>query len=258
MITGLLPGAEAAAEAQLFVHPTLVMLSEGKRSERLHIVNQGDATGVFELAWVDYAMTREGGLSVVDEIAAPSWSLQPFVRYSPRRVTLRPGETQIVKIALRAGGDVAEAEYYSHLRVVTLQDDVDAAAKGDPAPTGSVTVEARTAIAVPVIWRNSQAESRAAIESAVFEAARQRLIVELRRVGPLSTRGYLHVLGPDSRPLADPMPLVIYPSIERRTASVQLHQDAAPDAVAGARILYTPERELAGGGAPYATFRMTP
>lgn len=244
LLVPLFAVSDAAAQAQLFMHPTLVMFSGTERSATVNVVNQGDATGVFELAWVDFEMTRDGGL-LAREGTAP-WSLQPFARYSPRRVTLRPGETQIVRIALRSGGEVAEAEYYSHLKVVTLEDDLGAAA-GEADAAEAVMIEARSAIAIPVIWRNSDAEPRAAIESVRLDPAGDALVIELRRAGKLSTRGFLHVLAGnadygESQQIADPVPLVIYPSAERRTVTVPLKID--PDGVAGARVIYAQEREL--------------
>ncbi|MEX2494566.1 MAG: hypothetical protein WD448_00675 [Woeseia sp.] len=255
--TSLVFSLDAAAQARLFVHPTLVMLSNTHRSESVHIVNQGNATGVFELAWVDFAMTPQGGLSPWDGKAP--WSLQPFARFSPRRVTLRPGETQLVRLALRAPGDAAGGEYYSHLRVVTLNDDLDAATAANEAnKRETVTIDARTAIAVPVIWRNSAAEPRATIESVEFHSARKELIVDLRRSGELSTRGYLHVLGAagrgmESRPLADPVPVVIYPSAEQRIVTVPLKATEV-DLSAGAEVIYASDIEITSTTVRYAIY----
>lgn len=252
----LVPVTGAAAPAQLFIHPTLVMFSGTQRSATVHVVNQGNATGVFELSWVDLQMTTAGGLSP-SQGTAP-WSLQPFARYSPRRVTLRPGETQLVRIALRSGTEALDGEYYSHLRVVTLEDDLESAS-GEAEAADSVTIEARTAIAIPVIWRNSDAEPDAVIESARFDTASGALIVELRRAGELSTRGFLHVLGRAdpggaSRPLADPMPVVIYPSTERRIVTVPMSVGRGD--VAGARVIYTPEMEPGSDGGHYDSYQL--
>ena len=257
-LAALLSSVQAAAEARLFIHPTLVMFSGTQRSETVHIVNQGDATGVVELAWVDFAMTPEGGLSA-REGGAP-WSLQPFVRYSPRRVTLKPGETQVVRIALRSSGDAAEVEYYSHLRVLTLEDDLQrATARPKTKATASLSVEARTAIAIPVVWRNSDAAPRAAITSARPVPGTNELVVEVHRTGALSTRGYLHVLGAAGgipEPLSEPVPLVIYPSIDVRKIPVRLTKPIEDARMAGAQIIYSPDAELTSTSSHFASYQI--
>ncbi len=257
MAAALLPFiliADAAAQAQLFIHPTLVMFSGTHRNDVVHVVNQGDATGVFELEWRDSAMTPDGGLAESDSDAP--WSLQPLARFSPRRVTLRPGETQLVRIALRPARDVAEGEYYSHLRVVTMEDDLEAAVSDGTTGDEAITIEARTAIAIPVVWRNSDALPRATIESASLDPDRNVLVVELRRLGKLSTRGYLHVVteeGAGFRAVADPVPLVIYPSAERRTAVIPL-KAAKGSPAARMQVIYTADPEMDSTSSAYATF----
>ncbi len=250
----LIPIADAAAQAQLFVHPTLVMFSGTHRNDVVHVVNQGDATGVFELEWRDSAMTPDGGLAAAGSDAP--WSLQPLARFSPRRVTLRPGETQLVRIALRPTRDVAEGEYYSHLRVVTMEDNLEAALSAGNTGDEAITVKARTAIAIPVVWRNSDALPQATIESASLDPGRNLLVVELRRLGMLSTRGYLHVVtteGNGVRAVTDPVPMVIYPSAERRTAIIPLVV-AEGGTTARMQVIYTADPEMDSTSSAYSTF----
>ncbi len=255
------PGPAFSASAKVFIHPTLVELSDGQRSTTVNVVNQGDATGVFTIDWVDYMMTEDGRL-VVHEGDAP-WSLRPHTRYSPRRVTLRPGETQRVKLALRRGADVPEGEYYSHLKVLTLNDNVDVAAEKPDAEAATthrtLTVRARTAVAVPVIWRNSRTKPLAVIETARFDPELHELSVHVSRVGLLSTRGYLHVIHTAAdgarRTLADPTPFVIYPSVERRIASITIGADAI-DPAGQLEVVYSTEKDLKNAKSELASYRL--
>ncbi len=80
----------AQAGAVLFIHPTLVLFEDNERSATITLSNRGDQTGTFEMSWTDMTMNADGGL-VKYEGEAP-WSLQSYVRYSPRRVTLEPLE----------------------------------------------------------------------------------------------------------------------------------------------------------------------
>lgn len=49
LLLSLVPFNDATAQAQLFVHPTLIMFSGDHRNDVVYVVNQGNATGVFEL-----------------------------------------------------------------------------------------------------------------------------------------------------------------------------------------------------------------
>jgi len=236
----------AHAAASLFIFPTSVIFEVNDHSAEITVANRGDETGTFEIGWVDMAMTPEGGLQKY-ETQSP-WSVQPYVRYSPRRVTLAPSESQVVKIAVRRDETVEEGEYFSHLRVITINsEDPDAADSPSPAP--GVAISARAAIAIPVIWRNSRAPSAATIENVTLDHDSNELRVDVRREGLLSVRGFLHVLDADDetkmQPLSDPVPLVIYPNIDARSVSIPLRDGTTIDSLpAGAAVYFTAEDRL--------------
>jgi len=260
----LLPTA-AWSSAVLLIHPTLVMFEGNERSATITLTNRGDQTGTFEMSWIEYTMTAEGGLTKMDGIA--QWSVQPYVRYSPRRVTLAPAESQVIKIALRRRKDAALGEYYSHFRVLTLnsEDPTDSDTKAAvelPENATSVTIKTRTAIAIPIIWRNSQETSGATIESADFDRQTGKLTVDVRRHGDLSVRGFLYVfdVAPDGtrRSLAGPVPLVIYPNLEGKTIDMTFDDGVNVDSlVKGATVLYAPKLEGVDQATVFASYPLT-
>lgn len=240
--------ALAQAGAVLFIHPTLVVLEENERSATVTISNRGDQTGTFEMSWADMTMTPDGGL-VKHDGPAP-WSLQSYVRYSPRRVTLAPLEAQVVRIALRRGSNVPEGEYYSHFRVLTLNSEDPSAAEEDTSEpvAAAVVIEARSAVAIPIVWRNSRASSSASIEAVRIDQDTNQLSVDVQRHGPVSVRGYLHVLDTTSgtrQPLAAPVPLVIYPNLDARTMTIELNDGImAANLKRGTEVFYSSDLEM--------------
>ena len=217
----------AQAGAVLFIHPTLVVFEGNERSGTITLANRGDETGTFEMSWTDMTMLPGGGLEKY-EGQAP-WSIQSYVRYSPRRVTLEPAQSQVIRIAVRRSLDVPEGEYYSHFRVLTLNSEDPSARDADDAEqvAASVVIEARSAVAIPIVWRNSREESSASIEAVRVDQDTNRLSVDVLRHGHLSVRGYLHVFenaadGTRSA-LAEPVPLVTYPSLDARTMDIELN-----------------------------------
>ena len=248
-IMSLLPTL-AQAGAVLFIYPTLLIFEGDERSGTITVTNRGDQTGTFEMSWTDMTMTPEGGL-VKYEGQAP-WSLQSYVRYSPRRVTLEPLESQVIRIAVRRGLDVPEGEYYSHFRVLTLNSEDPSADLSDAEEQDRgavITIAARSAVAIPIVWRNSQATSSASIDSVRIDQDTNQLSVDVRRHGPLSVRGYLHLVetaadGTRSS-LAEPVPLVIYPSLDARTMAIELHDGVfAGKLKRGTEVYYSTDLEM--------------
>ncbi len=258
-VISLVP-APAKADAVLFIFPTLIMFEDNQRSAEITLTNRGDQTGIFEMSWAEMKMRPEGGLTKY-EGQAP-WSLQPYVRYSPRRVTLAPAESQIVKFGLRRGQNVPEGEYYSHFRVLTLNSE-DPSAAEEPAAQSGVMITARPAIAIPIIWRNSRATSSASIESVKIDQDANELTVAVRRDGPLSVRGYLHVFetAPDGtrRFLAETAPLVIYPSLEVRTMTIELNDDVIAGSLPrGTEAWYSSDVEMTAQSIVFASYLIAP
>jgi P pilus assembly chaperone PapD len=247
-ILSLIP-ALAQAGAVLFIHPTLVVFEGNERSATITLSNRGDQTGTFEMSWTDMTMTPEGGL-VKNEGPAP-WSLQSHVRYSPRRVTLAPLEAQVVRIAVRRGTDVPEGEYYSHFRVLTLNSEDPSAAEEDTSEpvAAAVVIEARSAVAIPIVWRNSRDKSSASIEAVRIDQDTNQLNIDVLRHGPLSVRGYLHVLetaadGARSA-VAQPVPLVIYPNLDARTMTIDMNEGIMASTLkSGTKVFYSTDLEI--------------
>jgi len=243
-ILSLVP-ALAQAGAVLFIYPTLIMFEGNERSSTITLSNRGDETGTFEMSWTDMTMNSDGGL-VKHEGPAP-WSIQSYVRYSPRRVTLAPLESQVIRIAVRRGLDVPEGEYYSHFRVLTLNSEDPSALEAEAAEqvAAAVVIEARSAVAVPIIWRNSRDSSSASIESVRIDRDTNQLSVDVMRHGHVSVRGFLHVFetaadGARSS-LAEPVPLVIYPSLDARTMTIDLNDGVS---AGNAEVYYSTDLEM--------------
>jgi P pilus assembly chaperone PapD len=261
----LLGPVHAWGGAVLFIYPTLIMFDGNKRSATITLTNRGDAIGTFETSWTEHEMTPEGGLVKVE--GEVPWSVQPFVRYSPRRVTLKPSESQVIKVALRRDQEAPKGEFYSHFKVVILnsqdlQDEADAQAE-EPKTDSSVTIRARSAVAIPIIWRNSQDEQGAAIESVEIDREANQLKIDVRRLGDLSVRGFIHVLGetPDgaSDSLADPVQLVIYPSVRKRSMAIALNENVTTEALArNVEVVYSSDPDTISEDTTLASYLIVP
>ena len=254
--------ALARAQAVLFLYPTEIVFEDNQRSAEITLSNRGDQTGTFEMGWSHMTMTPEGGLAKYE--GQPPWSVQPYVRYSPRRVTLEPMGSQVIKIALWRAQDVPEGEYYAHFKVLTIRSEDPSAEDADTAePEAALSITARSAVAIPIIWRNSRARSSASIESVSIDPNANKLTVNVRRHGLLSVRGYLHLLesAPDGTrsSLAEPVPLAIYPSIDARATTIELNDDVRADNLPPGTVLYySPDLAVNDRSILFASYPLVP
>ncbi len=233
--------AASATEASLFLTPQSLIFDDKSRSQSVHVVNRGNRTGVFAVRWIDHTMTEEGRLFTWKDPAQSPYSLQPYVRYSPRRVTLKPGESQLIRIALKKPIDqIPAGEYFSHLNVVTLNKNVEESIRhyeseqetGSTHKASSIQVIARTGISIPVVWRHTDEKPAAKVDVIRLDKKSNQLELDIIRIGNVSTRGFIHVVHSKGRMeerIIQPHPLVIYPNIQLRRIQLMLGEAALND-----------------------------
>jgi hypothetical protein len=198
LLTGLSSSLQAAGN--LMVTPTRIVFEQRDRSAQITLVNQGDKTSSYRISFVRQNMTENGQFVPVEE-GEPGMFSDPMIRFSPRQVSIPPGQAQVIRLALRRPGDMADGEYRSHMLFQAL-----------PEPS-STTVEALTqqtpegitielvpivGIAIPVIVRhgdlnNAVTLSNAKIVSAGQSGSAAKISVDINRDGNSSAYGDLRV-----------------------------------------------------------------
>jgi len=241
-----LSDSTAADGAGLFISANELIFDRNTRSHSLHITNRGNRTGVYTMSWIDHTMTEEGRLLAWKEPSQSPWSLQPYIRFSPRRVTLRPGESQRIRIALKSNRSEFEGgELFSHLRVLTLNNNLEATTspnKNTAEVSPGIEIKTRSAINIPVVWRKTSAQPKATIT--LNSRTNMSLTLNIRRIGQVSNRGFLHVMhrfGGVSKALTNTSPFVIYANIENRTTT--LNFDAALPQQGSLDIYYSSSKD---------------
>ena len=165
----LLSSFSANAAATLMVSPTRVVFEGNERTKQINLINNGADAGRFKISFVRKDMTSEGGIKKVDE-NTPGMYSDEMVRFSPRLVTLAPGQSQTVRLMLRKKSGTADGEYRSHMMFQSLPDsaatDVNelASNKSDKLTIQLVPI---IGISIPVIVR--QGELSADVSLSGFE-----------------------------------------------------------------------------------------
>ena len=88
----------------MLISPTRVMVDQENRSATMTLRNSSSGSRTYRLSWEDKRATEEGSYTEVPE--GEAWpSAQELIRFSPRQITVGPGENQTVRFSFRPPTD---------------------------------------------------------------------------------------------------------------------------------------------------------
>jgi fimbrial chaperone protein len=191
------------------------------------------------------------------------YSAIPYVHMAPKSMTLKPGESQNVRILLRKPEGLAPGEYRSHLKVRLANDDVEGTQPADekavaPAGTGkketSIAIKAHLVLVIPVIFRHGDTTYTMKIDSpkVVTKEGHAKLELYLVRDGNRSSMGditvnYIPPGGGAARTIASFPGVPVYRPTPRRFVSVPLEIPAGVSLSAGTLDITYKAQEKEGG-----------
>lgn len=185
------------AQGDLLVNPVRIIFEGNKQREEITLANTGQDTAVYAISFIQYRMTAEGSFEQIEQPDTGQYFADPYLRYFPRRVTLAPNESQVVRMQLRRNPDMVDGEYRSHMYFRAVPDE---------RPLGEDILEDSTAIGIrltpifgitiPVIIRHG--ETNVAVDIGQIELLkdleqRPMLRFVLNRNGNISVYGDITV-----------------------------------------------------------------
>lgn len=192
---------QSYAAGGLVVTPTRVEFNDRTRSEKIMLLNTGSESASYRISFVRLHMLDDGSIIDVKENEKGNFS-DELIRYSPRQVTLPPGQSQVIRLMLRKPKDLTEGEYRSHMLFQALPDprnttiDVE-----EDKNTDAITIEITPliGITIPVIVRHGKLDASLSIEKPQYipedkKYLKPRLSVDMLRTGTQSTYGDIKVL----------------------------------------------------------------
>lgn len=261
-LTGAAGAASAQVGADLNISPRRVTFDESERSASVYVFNQGDAPATYTIELVDRVMQPDGHIvpaaDVADSPLGPSAA--DFIQYTPRRVTLQPRESQVIRVRARPPATGEAHEYRTHLTVTALPPESAGFTVEQAVQTGadevSLQVVALFSVSIPLILREGGLDVRAGIDNVsrlpVQETTPNGAIqLDLVRVGANSVYGNVEIYagsGRDERMISAVRGVAVYPEIGRRTVIAPLSEPLEPGVAL--RIVYkdddaSPGSELA-------------
>ncbi len=192
----------SSAHADMLISPTRVALDTEGRQAELILRNTSDGAKTYRLGWEDKRIIdNKGTYKKVGE--DESWpSAADMIRFSPRQITVGPGENQTVRLSLRPPADLEPGEYRSHLRLQVVAEESEPASvmeMGDPNREGiGFRLFMQMSFSIPVVVRHQVGPPSVAISDIKVvpgqgDDRKMSLNVELTRTGEASSYGQVIV-----------------------------------------------------------------
>jgi hypothetical protein len=220
------------AQGDLLVTPNRVIFDGNKQKEELSLVNMGKDTASYSISFVQRNMKEDGSFVNVEKLDSGQMFADTYLRVFPRRVTLAPGEPQVIMLQCRRKTDMKAGEYRSHLYFRSEKSEKPLGMKGSAKDSTLLSVQLIPifGISIPVIIRTGIVSVSALLSDLKLETqkdASQNLKLTINRIGNISIYGNLTV---EFFPSQSPSSVIgvlngvgVYTSIDKRNISIKLN-----------------------------------
>lgn len=150
--------SEVKASGEMMIAPTRVVFEGSTRSARVSLVNSSTETKTYRISFVNKRMTEEGGIVDIEKPQDGELFSDKIVIYSPRQVTLAPGQAQTIRLILRKPANLESGEYRSYLlfRALPNTSGTDIGSLDQKQDGIAIRLTPIIGIAIPVIVRHGE------------------------------------------------------------------------------------------------------
>ena len=238
----------AAAQGDLLIAPTRVIISQGGSSEVI-LSNIGSEPATYRISAELRRMTEDGNFHEVTEAEATpaEQAALQMITYAPRRINLLPGQPQSVRISIRPPEGLPDGEYRVHLNFRAVPPALKPEVGTDPAAGVSIKLIPVYGITIPVFVRRGRLEASATLANAhlVTEPGGSFVELDLSRAGQRSVYGEFIGKSARGEVLFDLRGIAAYPEITHRKVQIPLSPEALVKLKGPVKIEY---RELPENG----------
>ncbi len=232
-VLSIVTSFNASALGQLMVSPTRIVFEGNERTKQINLINNGAESGRFKISFVRRNMTSTGKVEAVEE-NEPGMYSDEMVRFSPRLVTLAPGQSQTVRLMLRKKSGTVDGEYRSHMLFQSLPDPASSDVSklsSEKAESLSIKLIPVVGITIPVIARQGNLNAKVSLSDFEIKQANtvkphSVLSLTMNREGNKSTYGdfrvYFTPKGGIPVVVGRINGVAVYTSTDARTLDIQL------------------------------------
>lgn len=156
-------GSSLLAKADLLVSPTRIIFGERERVKEVILINTGNVKRSYRIEWSEKTVSKTGQYLEIDE-ETPEFAVSPFVRFSPRQVSLQPGERQVIKLLIRKNNQMDLDEYRSHLRFFALPIETELPEQSEVSGM-ALRLDVLTSYTIPILYRTIEVKPQVNIVS---------------------------------------------------------------------------------------------
>lgn len=164
------------------ISPIRVVIDK-KKAANVKIINTSETETTFRIKMVSMEMNEKGNILKSQKLTPNSKKALEIIKYSPRRIRLKPGAFQTIRIMVRKTGDLPEGEYRSHLKIIPLPDQ-ETKNKADKAEGVNVNINYLVSTSIPVIIRHGEISKNIKITN--INIKKNKIIVSMKRTGKKS------------------------------------------------------------------------
>ncbi len=233
--------AQTSQASNLNISPKRVIFAGPNMASAVYIFNRGEQTATYRIELIDRVMLPIGEIVAVKDlpddpeskqIASRLKSAAEMIQYTPRRITLAPGQSQAIRLRLLRPAQLPDGEYRTTLTVSALPPE-DAGLTVDQALNAgseklSIQAIALFGISIPVIVRNGQLTSQVKIDAA--QASGDKVQLTLARAGLGSVYGDIEVREKDAKGdvIGSIRGIGVYDEVDRRLVNISLTRAVRP------------------------------
>lgn len=234
VLPALVERVDAQGMGGLQILPTRIIFEGKTRSAQVTLINNGQDTGRYRIGFVNMRMKEDGDLEMVEEPKPGDKFADGLIRFSPRRVVLKPGGKQTVRLLLRKKKDLPPGEYRSHLMFRSFPaadagQDIEVLDKNKGIRVQLIPI---FGLSIPVFVRHGNLTVTVGLENLRLNPSQETdkgpvLSMVVKRQGELSVYGDMSVMftpkkGGEAQEVGRINGLVIYTSNEIRTLNLTL------------------------------------
>jgi hypothetical protein len=184
---------QSVAQGDLLITPSRVIFEGNKQKESLNLVNTGQDTATYSISFLQYDMKEDGSFVTIEKPDSGQMFADPYLRIFPRKVTLAPGEPQVIMLQCRRKTDMPAGEYRSHLYFRSEKNTMPLGEKSSRDTTHlSVQLIPVFGLSIPVIIRSGSVNVISDLKDLKLETPKetaQTLKLTINRTGNISVYG---------------------------------------------------------------------
>jgi P pilus assembly chaperone PapD len=225
---GLLLLASQAHAEGLVVAPTRIIFAPGQHSTEAALTNTTKEEVRYRIGVVDETLTASNTMQVSSTFP---YSVKNMLRYTPKMVSLKPGQRQTIRLMVNRPDNLADGDYHSHLLLeqVPIKKDVSATTTPPRGNRLTLSVGVLYSMGIPVIVQQGHLTGAVALTGAtlVRDAKGHATAVKavLTHTGNAEGEGYLSA-SINGKSVAIPQIVHLY----RETSQVEITMPLALEA----------------------------